>query len=311
MPRKGFGRASPASKAEPRLRARADATSAWWRAEGGANSWCVLRAASAVGVRHRLDGSDSDDFYSWAYRNDRMAVAVADGLGSVPESSGAARRACTAAAVEALEEASPLAGIEAGNEAATGGGATTLVVAVLEAGALLEAGARCCLARVGDSTAFLVGSEGSWTELFEAPDPDRADRSTAALPDHAPPVDSCEVHLDPGDVLVVATDGLADPWRDGPTTVGPAMTAGVLGRPGPLELAKLVDFSRRGCHDDRTAVCVWLAPLPGVGEGVHPGSGERLHLDDVAAGGDEAGDEDREGGEEAPAHPRADQEDKA
>lgn len=262
MPRKRFGRASPASKAEPRLRAGGDAASAWWRAEGGANGWCVFRAASAVGVRHRLDGSGSDDFYAWVHDGDWMAIAVADGLGSIPGSSGTSRRASVAAVGEALSATSPLPGIKAGNEAAGGGGATTLVVAVV------EAEGRCSLARVGDSTAFLVERDGDWRELFEPPDPERTGGVTAALPDPDPQVDVAEFRLEQGDVLVLATDGLADPWRDGPTTVAPTITAAVLGRPAPLELAKLIDFSRRGCHDDRTAVCVWPAPLPDLKGGV-------------------------------------------
>ena len=258
MPRKSFGRASPASKTEPRLRGRGDAASAWWRAEGGANDWYVLRAASAVGVRHRLDGSGSDDFYAWVHDGDRMAVAVADGLGSIPGSSGTSRRASLAAVAEALSATSPLAGIKAGNEAAGGGGATTLVVAVV------EAEGRCSLARVGDSTAFRVEGGGDWRELFEPPDPERTGGMTAALPDPDPQVDLAEFRFEQGDVLVLATDGLADPWRDGPTTVAPSVTAVVRARPAALELAKLIDFSRRGCHDDRTAVCVWPAPLPGL-----------------------------------------------
>jgi hypothetical protein len=65
------------------------------------------------------------------------------------------------------------------------------------------------------------------------------------------------ITLDHNGILVLATDGISDPWRDGPTTVAPAL-AGALAVPlAPLELAQLVDFSRQGCHDDRTLLAVW------------------------------------------------------
>lgn len=63
--------------------------------------------------------------------------------------------------------------------------------------------------------------------------------------------------LSSGDALVLVTDGVADPLRDGPETVAPAL-AGALGQPpGALSLIGLVDFSRQGCHDDRTLLGVW------------------------------------------------------
>jgi serine/threonine protein phosphatase PrpC len=65
------------------------------------------------------------------------------------------------------------------------------------------------------------------------------------------------VQLEPDDVLVLASDGIADPWRDGPATVAPAFTELVASRPSPLALARLADFSRHGCHDDRTIVLLW------------------------------------------------------
>ena len=143
----------------------------------------------------------------------------------------------------------------AANEAAGGGGATTLVLAVVQPGGQVELG------RIGDSTAFVVSAEGgSWRELFSAPDDDAVMTATRALPAEVPEPELAAIDLAPDETLLLLTDGVADPWRDGPTTVAPALAAAVAGRPGPLELAQLADFSRQGCHDDRTVMAVWLAP---------------------------------------------------
>jgi hypothetical protein len=56
---------------------------------------------------------------------------------------------------------------------------------------------------------------------------------------------------------VLVTDGVGDPLRDGPGTVGPGLADGLAEPPHPLALAGLVDFSRQGCHDDRTLAAIW------------------------------------------------------
>ena len=231
------------------------AAGAGWRAEGASNSWVTLRAASVVGVRHRLAGQASDDSFAWASTDDVLAVAVSDGIGSVPGSAEAAERAARAAVGAAVVAAEPhqrvRSAFEAAGRAAAGGGATTLVVA------LVTPDGAAALGRVGDSTAFLVDADGGWEELFDPPDPDRADTATAALPgDDDPAVRT--VRLVPGDHLVLLTDGIADPWRDGPTTVAPALVQTIVAGPEPAQLLVAADFSRQGCHDDRTVAVLWL-----------------------------------------------------
>lgn len=256
-----LGHPSAAAEAEPRLSPSGEAAAAGWRANGGSTGWCTLRAASVVGVRHRLAGQGSDDSYAWAHDQDALAVAVADGVGSRPGSAATAARACRAAVREALAVAgrSPeeaiRAAVTAANAAAdaaadSGGGATTLVVALV----LREGGG--AIGRVGDSSAWWVGPDGA-AELFEPPDPERPDTATAALPTGEPEAELRSLTTGPRTVLALLTDGLADPLRDGPATVSPALTAALRDRPDPLQLLSLADFSRKGCHDDRTIVCVW------------------------------------------------------
>lgn len=243
--------------------AAGDHTVAAWRAEASSTSWCTLRAASVVGVRHRLAGSTSEDAFGWAHDGPRLAIAVADGVGSVQGSAGASRRAVGAAVTAALDPAAvdlaaaARSGVRAANAAAAGGGATTLVVAVV------DREGEAAVARVGDSTAFTVKPGGSWVEMFGPPDPDRTGAVTAALPAPDPPVETATGALWDGAVLVLATDGVADPWRDGPATVAPSLVETLLSEPSAVQLLSVADFSRHGCHDDRTLLCVWSRP--GIG----------------------------------------------
>jgi serine/threonine protein phosphatase PrpC len=261
-----LGRPSPAARAEPELAATGTAGRAGWRADGASSDWCTVRAASVVGARHRLAGQASDDSYAWALTDGRLIVAVADGVGSVAGAGAAAARAAesavTAPAGEAVELTAagsatgvgPAAdvlqmAIAAANRAIVEG-ATTLVVAVV------ERDGHVALARVGDSTAFVVADDAA-VELFPAPDPDRADTATAALPAEDPEPEMAGTELVAGAALILVTDGVAEPWRDGPTTVAPALIEGLRRPAPPIQLLALADFERQGCHDDRTLVAVW------------------------------------------------------
>ena len=281
-----LGRPSPAAAETAALPISGDAASAAYRADGGDAGWCAVRLASVAGVRHRLAGEPGQDSFAWRLSDQTVALAVADGLGRVPGSGGAAARAAAAAAEAAALEARPdpeagragaagglpAAGagvvltarnrvemaLAAAEVAAGGGGATTLLVAVL------DPGGRGWLARVGDSAAFVIREGGaSWYEVFAPPDDERDVAVTAALPVQRD-AEWGRVELGPADVLVLATDGVADPWRDGPTTVAPALAAAAAAHPAPLELIRLAGFSRQGCHDDRTIVLFWLIPAAGT-----------------------------------------------
>jgi serine/threonine protein phosphatase PrpC len=208
-----------------------------------------VRAASLAGVRHRLAAEAGDDSYAWCHDGDKIALGVADGLGSVPGSAGAAETSVRIAVEIALRENLPAA-FAAANQAIGTEGLTTLLVAVVQ-------GTGVELARVGDSSAFVVAGGGTWRELFLRRDDDSVGTDTDALPSEELAVESAETGLGVDEVLVLATDGLANPWRDGPTTVGPALVEVLARPPSPLELMRVADFSRQGCHDDRTLVCLW------------------------------------------------------
>ncbi len=259
---------------------------AHFRAEGGDAGALALRAATVAGVRHRLAGRGGEDAYAWAHGGDGLlVVAVADGVGSTERAGEASARAAATAATAgaalaaALPAGAPLpdlvevavGGVRAAAaalEAAGGPGSTTLVVVVIDAAGNWGA------SRVGDSTALVLGSSG-WREVFADGGPgcdeDQVSTLTAALP--ADPVGEqvASGPLTPGEALVVVTDGVADPLRDGPETVAPALAAALRHPPTPLALAALADFSRQGCHDDRTVVGIWRLDGPPPAGAPSPG----------------------------------------
>jgi serine/threonine protein phosphatase PrpC len=270
-----WGEPSAATEARVPLRRRAVASEACYRADGGQSAEFVVLAASLAGVAHRLSGRRCEDAYAWALpRPGRLAVIVADGVSTAGRGGEGADIAVNAAcehllAAEGWGEMECLAALRTASEAvsaAAGASAaefsTTLVVALVSASG---AGAEVFLARVGDSSAFILAA-AEWDELF----PGRAEEELrgsviAVLPLSSRPggdaIETASAVLPSGAALVLLTDGIADPLRDGPGTVAPAL-AEVLrgGRSGtltPLALADAADFSRRGCQDDRTVLAVW------------------------------------------------------
>lgn len=178
-----------------------------------------------------------------------------------------ARLALEAAAKELRERpdgarAGARAGIPGGQpgHSAGGSGATTLLVAAVSAAG--EWG----VARVGDSSPFLL-SEGHWHDLFpgDSEDGEPVQTATAALSadQPAPSIETAGGYLEPAEALLLLTDGLAAPLRDGPETVAPALAGALSTPPSPLTLAAAADFSRQGCHDDRTILAVWWVPTGG------------------------------------------------
>jgi serine/threonine protein phosphatase PrpC len=277
------------------VRARAGAPVANYRADGGQSADFVVLAASVAGTAHRLGGGRCEDSYAWVKPGPgRLGLVVADGVSTAGRGGEGADLAVEAAArflsdCEAWGQAECRgAARRASDQLISAAGAstavsvaelsTTLVVALLTVRA---EGADAVLGRVGDSTAFNLDG-GAWQEVFLAPESDDLHHMvTDVLPLPGPgesgareggpreggpvEVETATVVLPPGAALVLVTDGIANPLRDGPTTVAPALAdvlaGGPAGKLSPLALAVAVDFSRRGCQDDRTIVVAW--PRPG------------------------------------------------
>ncbi len=356
-----WGEPSTALAGPPPLRSPATSATAAYRAEGGRSENFLVLGACTAGVSHRLARRRCEDFYAWAQPDPgRLALLVADGVGSAGRGGEGAEIAVNAACqyltVTSVGEAGPsanrsselgrpssggwgkeqcLGAVAAASEAlvrsggaAVGELATTIVVALVRLGDKRRdghgpgEGAEVALARVGDSSAFIVSGTGGWQELFalpaEAPEElgsegQPADRlisgATAVLPLEGPlgpggwqgfggasrkgvltagrgagapggvteatgvepdvqlawhgAVELSTAQLGADAALVLVTDGVAEPLRDGPTTVAPRLAElvalGPAGKLGPLDLAMALDFSRRGAYDDRTVLAAWLA----------------------------------------------------
>jgi serine/threonine protein phosphatase PrpC len=248
-----FGRPSTASEL-PWVLTRRGAGMAGIRADSADTDWCALRVASVVGVRHRLAATGVQDSWAWDGDDDRVVLAVADGLGSYGDS-GPVAATVVATAVAALAGGATdlLGALEAANLAVSGfeEGKSTIVLATVSRDGNAE------LLRVGDSTAFTLSGE-VWTELFSGEDDEMRSPATAAIPSAEPEIQRARYDLQPGEVLVLLTDGVGDPLRDGPTTVAPGLAAALASPPHPLVLAAQADFSRQGCGDDRTLLGVWF-----------------------------------------------------
>jgi hypothetical protein len=234
----------------------------------------VVLAASVAGVAHRLSGRRCEDAYAWALpRPGRLALIVADGVSTAGRGGEGADIAVSAAwehllAVEGWGEMECLAALRVASDAVSAAGcasaselSTTFVVALVSAS---EAGAEVRLARVGDSSAFILVKD-RWDELFPGGAEDELRGSVVGvLPlgsRGGDAVETASVLLPAGAALVLLSDGVADPLRDGPGTVAPALAEVLSGGPSgaltPLALADAADFSRRGCQDDRTILAVW------------------------------------------------------
>jgi hypothetical protein len=288
-----WGEPSPATEAPAQVRARACAAAANYRADGGESSDFVVLAASVAGTAHRLVGRRCEDSYSWVKPGPgRLGLIVADGVSTAGRGGEGADLAveaaarylaacggwgepeCLGAARRASDELVSVAGASGRGKAAEL--STTFVVALVTAwtgGAGGAGRAGVVLGRVGDSTAFGLAG-GVWQELFSSPDNDDLHHvATDVLPfsgtseSGETTVETATAYLPEGGAIVLLTDGIANPLRDGPTTVAPALAAvlraGPSGKLSPLGLAAAADFSRRGCQDDRTIVVAWPRPPDG------------------------------------------------
>jgi hypothetical protein len=266
------------------VRAIAGASAANYRADGGRSADFVVLASSVAGTAHRLGGGRCEDAYAWVKpRPGRLGLIIADGVSTAGRGGDGADLAVAAAARYlseredwgvaecrgAVERASDYlrAAARASGPASAAELSTTLVVALVTT---RTDGAVAVMARVGDNTGFVLDG-GVWREIFVPPGSDDLHHVvTDVLPLPGPgeselsTVETASVELPHGAALVLVTDGIANPLRDGPTTVAPALAEILRGGPtgdlSPLGLMAAADFSRRGCQDDRTIVVAWALP---------------------------------------------------
>ncbi|WP_147268383.1 protein phosphatase 2C domain-containing protein [Spongiactinospora rosea] len=257
--------------------------------DGWSTSALTLRFASVRGAKHRYYRQPRQDAARAAAHQPTGAVvfAVADGVSSAVASELGAVEACRAAMERLLhllsantEPAEPLdlAGVVhhaaqrlweitrwrlEGREPeladVAGQHATTLVAGAVRPAS--DGPAMVELCRIGDSAAWVLDSTSAhYASLFRpktAPDAVLVSNEVVSLPQVPHPLEQVRVPLQERQVLLVGTDGVADPLGDGDGQVG-SLFAGQLAAPcAPLWFAHVLDFSRETFDDDRTLLAIW------------------------------------------------------
>jgi serine/threonine protein phosphatase PrpC len=263
--------------------------------DGGAIGRLEVRAASVRGLARRYYGDTRQDEYCLATdpRQRWLVVGVADGISSGKCShvaaTIAARYGCQALAGR-LADTTPdeidwpalislvasmimrqgqglLAG-EAGPGGSTVEGIADAMATVVSYAAVRthpgeDGGFDGYVYGVGDTSAWLLDGPTGWRLLAGGKDGSCEVSSTQVvglpyLPDLAPtPTRSV---LSAGSALLIASDGIGDPLRDGAGEVGAFLAEVWRTPPDPLTFAGHVSFARQGFDDDRTAVVVWPDP---------------------------------------------------
>ncbi|MDI2129827.1 protein phosphatase 2C domain-containing protein [Yinghuangia seranimata] len=242
-------------------------------------------AASVVGSGHRGRGLPRQDAYRIG-RDDagrHLVLAVADGMSDSAHSDVGATVAVTALVAGLREEVRRFAGLPAGrlarehpdnvflsaagqvNGVARQRGwspdevRSVAVAAVIAAEPDADGGRAAVLGAVGDASAWLLG-DGRWHQVLGRPKAGMdANRVAAFLPYTTRAAVEAEVRLLPGDVLVLATDGVGEALE-----AFPGWFARRWQQPPPVGAFMLdVGFEQEQFQDDRTAVAVWCGPLPG------------------------------------------------
>ena len=249
----------------------------------------TIRGASLRGDEHRYFGSTRQDSMGmWLIEEAETAallVCATDGVGSQPLAHVGSRAACnmlpdeirSERTLNSLFEADPVAGLPelcryiAGNlgrrladiaryrdvEVSPKAMSTTLVAAVVEASPLDPEQRRFVVFSVGDATAFLLRG-GMFQPLLADPhDGVLMSTGTSALPTSIGHVATARGVLGPRDMLLVCTDGISNPMRNGAVRDQLAAWWSAERIPGLPEFGWQMSFRVKSYGDDRTAVCVW------------------------------------------------------
>lgn len=246
--------------------------------DGGRLGPLEVRAAATRGTSHRCDGTVRQDAMGLlTHRDGFLLAAVADGLGSASDSHRGAQFAVRhsldyvswALDRRRMSEVDLEAAIDAADRAIRAAGprpedrASTLTVAVTSVEPY-NFGHEFRVARVGDGSAFLL-SDGEFRQLFGGKDAggqdtdgqDAAvhDTRTACLPDRTGAVELVEGRLEPGQALVLVTDGVGIPLTV--PEIATYLAECWSEPPGPVEFLHAMQFRAKSFDDDRSAVVIW------------------------------------------------------
>lgn len=182
----------------------------------------------------------------------------------VQAANAAVRRAAKTAVREGLDRAGDAAGLAElesswDDVSARKVMSSTAVVFAVGAAAAADGGHPAVVAAVaGDSAALLL--HGNEWEPLSAVKNDGVEIATTAVSPLPGPVRAAPQAriLQPGQALVVITDGLGDPLGSGGGVVGRFLATMWRQPPDILSFAQHVGFYRKSFTDDRTAVAIWV-----------------------------------------------------
>lgn len=243
----------------------------------------TLRVASVRGASHRYANECRQDAFCVAPTSEAggLIVAVADGVGSARFShvgSYEAAQLATSRVPELLKNDEPAGRLtswdlqEVADELASrahqlgrspGDLSTTLCLAAIPSAASEGDALELVLARIGDSSAYVVrgASDHGWEAVFSSPtdaESEFIDTKTAALPEQAR-ADVRKVRVRAGDILILGTDGFLNPVIASERTrlaLTRNWTRGHL--PSLSEFLWTVDSRIKTYDDDRTAALIWF-----------------------------------------------------
>jgi serine/threonine protein phosphatase PrpC len=243
-----------------------------------------LRAASVRGLAHRYYGTTRQDAYGFIVSDDNqwLVLAVADGVSAGERSHLAAETAAQVGCQLLVEQLAHgaldwpgLLSTLAAEITAIGGHeadadpvrvaedlATTALFAVLG----LRDDVPTTVYAFGDSSAWLLrpSQPETWTPLQAVKNAGAAIASPATkalplLPSNGGFPEPASFTLPPDAVLVLMSDGVADPLGSGQGEVADFLAGVWAEPPDPYSFAAQVDFARRTFDDDRTVIAVWPA----------------------------------------------------
>ena len=253
--------------------------------DGGDLPGLVVRGASLRGEDHRNTGVvRQDSMGMWRVNDGKMAavlVCATDGVSSQPHSHRGAVAMCQLLRDLAQEQLSHFFKAESRTGVKFVWGfmadqlakqlsdlamrqnmepvtvSTTLAAALIEENPEHPAERRYVILNVGDATAYLLRG-GEFTECLADPhEGEIAESRTWTLPTSVGEVGTAAGILGPGDMLMVCSDGMSNPMRNGNVREQLARWWSGDRVPDLLEFGWQVGYRAKTYGDDRTAVCVW------------------------------------------------------
>ncbi|MFE2061831.1 protein phosphatase 2C domain-containing protein [Streptomyces sp. NPDC059467] len=243
-----------------------------------------LRLASVRGYAHRAEGRPREDDAAAAYDEISKAVvfAVADGVSDARQPHIGSQLACRSAVGELLDQVRANGGHVTDwgkllgtvhwqlreqaarllrRQDATVEETADLLATTLVAGAATPTpeGVQVALVSVGDSGVWAIkhGQLYGLSGGKELGSDGLVSSAVQPLPYVPADIRPRAVHLDPGMVLLVGTDGFGDPVGDGRGRVADLFTNELTTPIPPLAFAFTLDFYRETFDDDRTLLALW------------------------------------------------------